>query len=136
MSDNKDEKYVRGMSSRLKPGNTVFKDFLSKLTPEQKKEFWDTRTAKRRARKMERSIEKDMEILLRNKKYEIMSKLLSGVDKMLEKAIEEDDVQAWTAVWDRVKGKSNQNISVDGNMDTVVTTKVLRYDGNNSEDED
>lgn len=122
----------------LKPGNTVAKDFYASLGPpgsQERKDYFDRRTAKTRLNRMERSVAQDTEIMLRKNKYEIISKLLEGADVLMDKAIKEKDPQAWIAVYDRVVGKPKQSIEVDGNLDSVITTKVLRFDGRNDDEE-
>ncbi len=92
-----------------KPGISPYKVFLDKLTP-------DERAAHLEKRKQKRDMKAAMKAIIMHNQIEWLTNLNTAASVLTAKAISEGDVQAFTAVWDRVIGKPDEDIKVSKQM--------------------
>ena len=91
-----------------KPGASPYADFLAKLTPEEK-------AAHLRKRAERKAIKQAMKTVINEFQDRWIADLHNAAWRQLVKARDTGDTQAFIAVWDRIVGKPDQEISVDDN---------------------
>jgi len=115
----------------LKPGNTLSKDFLKTLTPEQHKEHFkkikETKDANKIRKTMEAKIYKQL-----NKKINKWSKDITEIiDSVIEEGIETGNPQHLKAVMEVLTNKRKE--SVDVKQEVSITSIGWIDDSDNKE---
>jgi len=94
------------MSSKNFNGGVRYADWLKTLTPAERQDHLLERAQRRSNKQMMEDIKGH------NAPYWVAG-LNNAAVILLQKAITEGDVQAFTAVWDRIVGKPKEEIQVD-----------------------
>lgn len=97
-------------TNAFKKGNSINKDFLAKLTPEEKKAFYDDIQATKLLNKKRRDNARVLNDIFMEKQIELLTRAYNATHVMLEKAIEEKDPQAYQAAMNRIYGMPQANI--------------------------
>ena len=103
---------------RWHPGTAPYADWLKKLTPEEKEEH----LRQRRARK---AMRKAMQTVVEEYQTRWVSELHNAAWEQLMQARARGDTQAFVAVWDRIIGRPQENLSVDNGQPLPWSDKDL-----------
>ena len=93
---------------RWEPGTSPYAEYLAKLTPEEK-------ALHLRQRAERKAIKQAMKTVVSEYQERWVSNLHNAAWQQLMKARDSGDTQAFIAVWDRIIGKPETEISVDDN---------------------
>lgn len=109
-------------SNRWEPGNSAYKDFLNTLTPEERKEHFAQREAKK-------NMKKAMQSVFEAKMEAWIAVLHNATVVMSEKALE-GDVRAFEAMRDTLGCKPSNDIKVDedSSAELIAAIKAMSKD--------
>jgi len=99
----------KGLKS-WKPGETPYVEFLNSLTPEQYQQHLEDRRRRKEMKTVMKKVTDEFQSIW-------VSELHNAAWRLLERARDSGDPQAFAAVWDRIIGKdwAGDNIDTSGN---------------------
>lgn len=104
-------------SNQWKPGQSGgYADFLRKLKAEDAKDGGTRYEDYLRKNRQKKAMRKAMETVVLEQQNKWLSQLNNAAAMLLQKAIEEQDHNAFIAVWDRIIGKPRDEIDVSGDL--------------------
>lgn len=95
-----------------KPGSSPYADYLANLTPDEK-------AAHLAARATKKSMKQAMKAVVKHQQDIWISELNNVAARLIAKAVEEGDTQAFIAVWDRVVGKPESEVKFESETPLV-----------------
>jgi hypothetical protein len=99
---------MAGESTRWNPGSAPYATWLKTLTPDKYRAHMEERRAKK-------SMRKAMEEVIKNSQSTWVQAFNNAGVQLMKRAMEEGDVQAYTALYDRIIGKPIDVLDIEEN---------------------
>ena len=106
-------------------GEPVYSKILAAMTPEEKEKHLADRRKAKEERKAQLTMKQAMKEVIDANREQWLATFNNAAVVLMKQALENGDVQSFTAVYDRFVGKPESNVDITSNGSTVKAPVII-----------